>query len=58
MNIATTEWKKTWKAQTLNTLLPGLQKMDLAGTDKSMSTYNMYYALCTKEQHILRFPIL
>lgn len=52
MDVATTEWKKTWKAQTLNTFLLGLQKMGLVGTDKSMSTYNMYYALCTKEQHI------
>lgn len=52
MNIATTEWKKSWKVQTLNTFLLGLQKMGLVGTDKSKSTYNMYYALCTKEQHI------
>lgn len=27
MNVATTEWKKTWKVQTLNTFLIGLQKM-------------------------------
>ena len=27
MNVATTEWKKTWKVQTLNTFLTGLQKM-------------------------------
>ena len=52
MDVATTEWKKSWKVQTLNTFLLGLQKMGLVGTDKSMSTYNMYYALCTKEQHI------
>lgn len=52
MNVATTEWKKSWKVQTLNTFLLGLQKMGLVGTDKSKSTYNMYYALCTKEQHI------
>lgn len=52
MNIATTEWKKSWKVQTLNTFLLGLQKMGLVGTNKSKSTYNMYYALCTKEQHI------
>ena len=52
MGVATTEWKKSWKVQTLNTFLLGLQKMGLVGTDKSMSTYNMYYALCTKEQHI------
>ncbi len=52
MNVATTDWKKSWKVQTLNTFLLGLQKMGLVGTDKSMSTYNMYYALCTKEQHI------
>ena len=52
MGVATTEWKKSWKVQTLNTFLLGLQKMGLVGTDKSMSSYNMYYALCTKEQHI------
>ena len=52
MDVATAEWKKSWKVQTLNTFLLGLQKMGLVGTDKSMSTYNMYYALCTKEQHI------
>lgn len=27
MDVATTEWKKTWKVQTLNTFLTGLQKM-------------------------------
>lgn len=52
MNVAKSEWKKSWKAQTLNTFLLGLQKMGLVGTDKSSSNYNMYYALCTKEQHI------
>lgn len=52
MDVATAEWKKSWKVQTLNTFLLGLKKMGLVGTDKSMSTYNMYYALCTKEQHI------
>ncbi len=52
MAVATTELKKSWKAQTLNTFLLGLQKMGLVGADKNMSTYNMYYALCTKEQHI------
>lgn len=52
MDVAATEWKKSWKVQTLNTFLLGLQKMGLVGTDKSMSAYNMYYALCTKEQHI------
>ena len=52
MNVATTKWKKTWKVQTLNTFLLGLQKMGLVGTKRSMSSYNMYYALYTKEQHI------
>ncbi len=52
MDIARTEWKKSWKVQTLNTFLLGLQKMGLVGADKSMSSYNLYYALCTKEQHI------
>lgn len=52
MDVATTEWKKTWKVQTLNTFLLGLQKMGMVGTDKSRSTYNMYFALCTREQHI------
>ena len=60
MDIATSEWGKawktqtlnTWKVQTLNTFLLGLQKMGLVGTDRGMSSYNVYYALCTKEQHI------
>ena len=52
MNVAATEWKKSWKVQTLNTFLLGLQKMGLVGTERGMSGYNKYYALCTKEQHI------
>ena len=52
MNVAATEWKKSWKVQTLNTFLLGLQKMGLVGTERGMSGYNVYYALCTKEQHI------
>ena len=32
MNIAVNEWKKTWKVQTLNSFLLGLQKMGLIGT--------------------------
>ncbi len=59
MDVAVNEWKKTWKVQTLNTFLLGLQKMGLVGTDRGMSSYNVYYALCnyyyalcTKEQHI------
>lgn len=52
MDVAVNEWKKTWKVQTLNTFLLGLQKMALVGTDRGMSSYNVYYALCTKEQHI------
>ena len=35
MNVATTEWKKTWKVQTLNTFLIGLQNMGLVGTERS-----------------------
>lgn len=27
MDIAVTDWKKTWKVQTLNTFLIGLQKI-------------------------------
>lgn len=50
MNVATTEWQKSWKAQTLNTFLLGLQKRGLVGTDKSRFTHYMYYALRTKEQ--------
>lgn len=52
MNVAMNEWNKTWKAQTLNTFLLGLQKMGLVGTGRGESAYNTYYALCTKEQHI------
>ena len=52
MNVATTEWKKTWKVQTLNTFLIGLQKMGMVGTERSKTTYNAYYPLCTKEEHI------
>ena len=51
MDIATSEWKKEWKVQTLNTFLLGLQKMELVGAEKGASC-NYYYALCTKEQHI------
>ena len=51
MDIATTEWNKTWKVQTLNTFLLGLQKMELVGAQKGTSC-NYYYALCTKDQHI------
>lgn len=53
MDVATNEWKKTWKVQTLNTFLNGLQKMGLVRAERSMtSSYNVYVALCTKEQHI------
>lgn len=51
MDIATSEWGKAWKTQTLNTFLLGLQKMELIGAEKGTSC-NYYYALCTKEQHI------
>lgn len=51
MDVATREWKKAWKVQTLNTFLLGLQKMGLVGAEKGASC-NLYYALCTKEQHI------
>ncbi len=52
MDVALNDWKKTWKVQTLNSFLLGLQKMGLVGTDRGMSSYNVYYALCTKDQHI------
>ncbi len=53
MNVATNEWKKTWKVQTLNTFLIGLQKMGMVGTERSRtSSYNAYYPLCTGEEHI------
>lgn len=29
MEVAETKWNKSWKVQTLNTFLLGLQKMDL-----------------------------
>ncbi len=53
MDVAINEWKKTWKVQTLNTFLNGLQKMKLIRAEQSStSPYNVYYPLCTKEQHI------
>lgn len=53
MNVATNEWKKTWKVQTLNTFLIGLQKMGMVGTERSRtSSYNAYDPLCTREEHI------
>ena len=38
--------------QTLNTFLLGLKKMELLGADKVLPSCNVYYPLCTKEQHI------
>ena len=53
MDVATKEWKKDWKVQTLNTFLNGLQKMGMIRAERSMtSSYNVYYPMCTKEQHI------
>ena len=53
MDVATKEWKKDWKVQTLNTFLNGLQKMGMIRAERTMtSSYNVYYPLCTKEQHI------
>ena len=52
MDVAVNEWKKTWKVQTLNSFLLGLQKMGLVGTDRGMSSYNVYYALCLSLIHI------
>ena len=40
MNVAMNEWNKTWKAQTLNTFLLGLQKMGLVGR------VSLQYILC------------
>ena len=51
MNVAKDEWKKGWKAQTLNTFLLGLQKMNLVRTEKGASC-NLYYDFYSKEQHI------
>lgn len=51
MDVAQKEWKKTWKAQTLNTYLINLQKIKMVGTDRS-STYYLYYASCSKEELI------
>ena len=45
--------EKDWKVQTLNTFLNGLQKMGMIRAERSMtSSYNVYYPLYTKEQHI------
>ena len=53
MDVATKEWIKDWKVQTLNTFLNGLQKMGMIRAERSMtSSYNVYYPLYTKEQHI------
>ena len=52
MDVARNEWKKTWKVQTLNTYLINLQKVGLIGTDRTLTQYNAYFALCTKEEHI------
>lgn len=51
MDVARNQWKKTWKAQTLNTYLINLQKIQMVGTDRS-STHYMYYALCTRDELI------
>lgn len=53
MDVARKEWKKEWKVQTLNTFLNGLQKTKLIRAERSLaSSYNVYYALVTREQHI------
>ena len=39
MDVAQNEWKKTWKAQTLNTYLINLQKIKMVGTDRSSTHY-------------------
>lgn len=52
MDVARNEWKKTWKVQTLNTYLINLQKMELVGTDRTATQYNVYYPLRSKEEHI------
>lgn len=53
MNIAVTEWKKTWKVQTLNTFLNGLQKRKLIRAERGESSpYQVYFPLRSREQHI------
>ena len=52
MAVAVSEWKKTWKVQTLSTYLTNLQRMGMIEADKSVTPYHAYYASCTKEQHI------
>lgn len=53
MDVAKKEWKKEWKAQTLNTFLNGLQKIKMIRAERSLaSSYNVYYASVTREQHI------
>ena len=49
MDVAINEWKKTWKVQTLNTFLNGLQKMKLIRAEQSStSPYNVYYPYVQK----------
>lgn len=42
---------KAWKMQTLNTFLTNLHKMGLLGI-RAQGRKNMYYAACTREEHI------
>ena len=42
MDVAATQWKKKWKAQTLNTYLINLQKVGLIGTNRTVTQYNAY----------------
>lgn len=48
---SSTVLKKEWKMQTLNTYLTNLQKMGLLGI-KVQGRKHIYYAACTKEEHI------
>ncbi len=52
MGIATNEWGKVWKAQTLNTYLNVLQKKGLVRARKGEERFHVYYAACTKDEHI------
>lgn len=51
MAYVTTELKKEWKKQTLNTYLSNLQKSGLLKTERSRYHYQ-YFAALTREEYI------
>ena len=54
MEYMSTERKKVWKKQTLNTYLFKLQKMDLIHAEET-EHYQRYSVLCTKDEFIQRW---